>query len=148
MAIKEKTIKIPDAPDNVLEFRIRQMSASTQAEFTVDAGALFAPILGASFGETDGGLDAVFAAFQKKGLGSLGGIDVQEAKKLADFLLKTCCAKVCRDEKTGVIDAYLPCGLLDKSMDGYTQDFRTIYKLIVEAVKINYSFLSGGGEGK
>lgn len=150
--LKEKIIEIidgvgDDGQPRKLEFRLTQMPATMQADFTADAVAALAPVIGPMAMAAKGkgrevSVDDILAAFEKDGFAALQGVDKTELKRMAGFLLERCAKRVVRDGG-GKVGDFAPCDLKG-SMDGYVSDFRTIYKLVAAAVKFNYGFCLGG----
>jgi hypothetical protein len=136
MARKSKVVTLTDS-DKKLTFKITQMPA-LRLEKWINR-LLFA--LAKSGGKDlnlDGNLpiDKMFQAGGVAGLIKLlGGVDYQEAEPLYDELL-TCAVRV-EDRAEFALD--------NDMLDGLIDDVRTLYKLRLEILKLNFDFLGTGG---
>lgn len=128
MARKESIITIQDR-DQELTFKIREMSATKLESWIIRALLLVA---GSGAQVPDGSdIKAAGAFLAEKGLTALGNIDFEKALPLLDELLG-CCARVV--EK--VEERCTP-----ESVDNYILDVTTLFKLRMEAIKLNLGFL-------
>ncbi len=128
MARKEITVDIQDR-DQLLTFRIKEMPATRLESWIIRALLLVA----GSGAQVPGGADikAAGAFLAEKGLAALGNIDFEKASPLLDELLG-CCSRVV--EK--VEERCTP-----ESVDAYILDVGTLFKLRMEAIKLNLGFL-------
>lgn len=128
MARKESIITIQDR-DQELTFKIREMSATKLESWIIRALLLVA---GSGAQVPDGSdIKAAGAFLAEKGLTALGNIDFEKARPLLDELLG-CCSRVV--EK--VEERCTP-----ESVDNYILDVTTLFKLRMEAIKLNLGFL-------
>lgn len=133
MARREMTITLEDR-GNPLTFRLREMPASRLESWMTRVLLL----LTGSGVDVPAGADLSSAGeyLMTQGLKALGGVDYDKAKPLLDDLL-TCCHRV------------LPQGgelaVTPESVDGYIEDVRTLFRLRVEALKLNLGFFGVGG---
>lgn len=131
MARKSINITIEEA-DQKLEFVITQMSAMQLHDFTLKIGML---LLGTNVAASLNSLEVVGqigAKLAQEGLSVLRGLSFENTKPLLNELLACC-------ERTGA-------GILQKCtpemLDTVTNDPATVFKLEVEAAKLNFSFFS------
>lgn len=128
MARKEITIDIQDREQN-LTFKIKEMPATRLESWIIRALLLVA---GSGAQVPDGAdLKAAGAFLAEKGLTALGNIDFDKAQPLLDELLGCCSRVVERVEER----------CTPQSVDAYIQDVSTLFKLRMEAVKLNLGFL-------
>ena len=130
---KEIIIDIMDR-DQSLTFKIREMPAARLESWIYRA---FLLVVGAG-AQVPGGVDirAAGAFLAEKGLSALGGIDFDKAKPLLDELL-ACCSRVLER----VEERCTP-----ESVDAYILDVTTLFKLRMEAIKLNLGFLGPVGD--
>lgn len=136
---KETIIAIDDA-GTPLEFKIKQMPATRLYDFSIRALLLLAGT-GAKTGE-GGGVEALGQYIENHGFDLFSKIDHEKAKPLLEELLG-CCTRLIRSPGGGSPTEQL-CSLA--VLDGFIQDFRTIFKLQFEALKVNYDFFGQGAE--
>lgn len=131
---KESVITIDDR-GTPLTFRVKEMSAMQLESWLMRAVIL---IVG-SGGKTSGIMDLQVAGKKllESGITALGNVDYEKAKPLLDELLGCCSRK---------IDGGMDQKCTPEMMDGVVQDVRTIFKLRMEALKLNLGFF-GVGEG-
>lgn len=133
MARKEITIDIQDR-DQRLTFRIREMPA-TKLESWIIRALLLAAGSGAQV--PDGAdIRAAGAFLAEKGLSALGNIDFEKARPLLDELLG-CCSRLVENVEERCTA---------QSVDAYIQDVATLFKLRMEAIKLNLGFLGPEAE--
>jgi hypothetical protein len=133
--MRKETVITIDDNGNALKFRVKQMPATKLYDFMVRALLTLA-----ASGVNLGGGDDIAAAgryLQEHGLSALGKVEYSKAKPLLDELL-ACCSRLADG---GVEQLCTP-----DIMDGFISDVRTIFKLQVEAVKINFNFFGPGEE--
>lgn len=135
MARKEITLTLED-DGNPLAFRIRQMPATKMESWLMRAGLLLANS-GLALPE-GAGLHAAGTHLAKQGVSALSGIHVEyeQAKPLLDDLLH-CCHRV--------LDGGVEQAVTESTVDGYLTDFRNLFKLRAEALKLNLDFFDFGG---
>ena len=128
MARKEIIIDIQDR-DQLLTFKVKEMPATKLESWIIRALLLVA---GSGTHVPDGAdIRAAGAYLAENGLAALGGIDFDQAKPLLDELLG-CCSRVV--EK--VEERCTP-----ESVDAYIMDVTTLFRLRMEAIKLNLGFL-------
>lgn len=133
MARKTENITIVDADNRTLKFVITQMAAMQLHDFTLRIGFL---LLGTDVARSMNSLEVVGqvgAKFAQDGLALLNGLSFEVTKPLLNELLG-CCSHVV---DTGVM---LKCDA--DTFDGISDDPMTIFKLEMEAAKLNFSFFS------
>ncbi|MEG2172376.1 MAG: hypothetical protein RRY29_03850 [Desulfovibrionaceae bacterium] len=135
MARKEITVTFND-DGNKLTFRIVQMPATKLESWLIRAGLVLANS-GAKFPE-GAGLQAAGMHLASQGMSALGGvnIDYEKVKPLLDDLLH-CCHRV--------LDGSVEQHVTESTVDGYITDVRNLFKLRVEALKLNLDFFDIGG---
>lgn len=118
--------------DNVLRFRITQMSASKLEDWLFRAVLCLGPALELPEGA---GLDEVGAALSKHGYAGIAKVDYGKAKPLLDEMLAT----AERDLGNG---QYMPVSLA--TIDGYIESVQALFQLRVACFKANLNFFSTG----
>lgn len=128
MARKESLITIQDR-DQELIFTIREMPATKLESWIIRALLLLA----GSGAQVPGGTDikAAGAFLAEKGLAALGNVDFEKAGPLLDELLGCCSRVIGRVEER----------CTPESVDAYILDVTTLFRLRMEAVKLNLGFL-------
>lgn len=116
---KEVEVKVNDRGKE-LTFKIKEMSASQQESWVIRAGLLLGK----------GDLSDVLATETTQMLKVLSGIDYDKAKPLLDELLG-CCYLVHNKTVTQ---------LNPSTVDGVIEDVSTLFKLKIEAFKVNFNF--------
>jgi hypothetical protein len=134
MARKETIITIDDN-GNALKFRVKQMPATKLYDFIVRALLTLAASGLNLSGEDD--ITSAGRYLREHGLAALSKVEYSKAKPLLDELL-ACCSRI---TEGGVEQLCTP-----DIMDGFISDARTIFKLQLEAVKLNFSFFGQGEE--
>ena len=133
MARKEIIIDVQDR-EQKLTFKIREMPATRLESWIIRALLLVA---GSGAQVPDGAdIKAAGAFLAEKGLAALGNLDFDKAEPLLDELLG-CCSRVV--EK--VEERCTP-----ESVDAYIMDVTTLFKLRMEAIKLNLGFLGPEAE--
>lgn len=128
MPRKEVIITIEDR-GQPLTFKIREMSAIRLESWIIRALLIIA---GSGTQVPEGSdIRAAGAFLAEKGLGAFSNIDFDKAQPLLDELLG-CCSRVV--EK--VEERCTP-----QSVDNYIMDVTTLFKLRMEAIKLNLGFL-------
>lgn len=116
-----------------LDFEIKEMSASQQESWLIRAGLLL----------TGKGIQGINDLGNIENMLSLlGGVDYQKAKPLLDELL-SCCSLVTTmagNKKSSVTQ------LQPSTVDGVIEDVQTLFKLKIEAFKVNFSPLLQGSQ--
>jgi hypothetical protein len=132
MARKEIVIDIQDR-EQLLTFKIREMSA-TRLEDWISRALL---LLGGSAAGRANGTDVYTAGsfLLNKGLTALAGLDYEKARPLLDELLGCCSRMVERVEERCTRD----------SADAYILDVKTLFRLRMEAARLNLGFLPPEG---
>lgn len=134
MARKEIVVKIQDR-DQELTFKVKEMPAVRLQKWIIRAVGL---ILSSGVdlpGEND--LQRAGAYLAEHGLAVLGNIDFEEAEPLLDEMLGCCSRLVEKVEERCTPD----------SLDNYVQDVTTLFKLHLEAFKLNLGFFAQGAAG-
>lgn len=128
MARKSITVTLEDR-GNPLTFVITQMSASKLESWIIRAMLL----LVGTGAEVPGGADLQQAAayIKTKGLAALGGLDYAKVQPLLDELL-TCCQRRLDGGNLQEMTA--------ATVDGVIEDVTTLFKLRMEALKVNIDF--------
>lgn len=139
MARKEITITLDDRGSE-RKFRIVEMSATRLQSWIIRAGLLLASAIDLDGVDTSGGLDneAIAKIGQyliSHGIGELSKLDYAKAQPLLDELLE-CCYRV----DGGVSQQCTP-----NTVDGFIDDVRTLFRLQIEAAKVNFDFFGAGG---
>ena len=130
---KEKIITIQDRGQE-LTFKIREMSA---AQLEAWLGRIAALAAGSGMQVSDiSKLGEAGTFLAEKGLAALGNIDFEEARPLLDELLGCCSRIVERIEER----------CTPETVDNYIFDVTTLFKLRMEAIKMNLGFLLPEGE--
>lgn len=128
MARKEITVDIQDR-DQLLTFKIKEMPATRLESWIIRALLLIA---GSGAQVPDGtDIKAAGAFLAEKGLAALGNLDFEKARPLLDDLLGCCSVTIDRLEKR----------LTPAIVDDHIQDVTTLFKLRMEAIKLNLDFL-------
>jgi hypothetical protein len=128
MARKESIITIQDR-DQELTFKIREMAATKLESWIIRALLLVA---GSGAQVPDGSdIKKAGAFLAEKGLTALGNIDFEKAQPLLDELLGCCSRVVERVEER----------CTPESVDNYILDVTTLFRLRMEAIKLNLGFL-------
>lgn len=133
MARKTENITIVDADKQTLKFVITQMPAMQLHDFTLKIAML---LLGTNIAKSMNSMEVVGQVgekFAQDGLGLLNGLTFEVTKPLLNELLG-CCSRVA---DTGVMQQCTP-----ETFEGISDDPMTIFKLEMEAVKLNFSFFS------
>lgn len=129
MARKVVTVDIQDR-EQLLTFKIREMPATRLESWIIRAILLLA----GSGVQVPNGKDikAAGAFLAEQGMAALGNIDFEKAQPLLDELLG-CSSRVIE----GVEERCTP-----QTVDAYILDVATLFKLRMEAIKLNLGFFS------
>lgn len=128
MARKEITIDLMDR-DHPLTFKVKEMPATKLESWIIRAILLVA---GSGMSVPDGtDIKKAGAYLAEKGLSALGAVDFEKAKPLLDELMGCCSIIVDKFEKR----------LTPEIADAHIQDVATLFKLRMEAIKLNLGFL-------
>jgi len=127
----EKTIELEDR-GNRLTFKIREMSATQLEDWTMRACLVLAGA--GSDIPASGGVEGVSKYLAEHGLAAIGNVDYQKAKPLLDEMLG-CCSRVIDKIEERVTP---------ETADAYIEDMSTLFKLRLEAFKVNFSFFGSG----
>ena len=118
--------------DNVLRFRITQMSASRLEDWLFRAVLCLGPALELPEGA---GLDEIGSELAKRGYAGLAKVEYAKAKPLLDEMLAT----AERDLGNG---QFMPVNL--STIDGYLESVQALFQLRVACFKANLNFFTGG----
>ena len=124
---KETVVTIEDR-GNPLTFTIREMPATQLERWIIRAMLLLAGSEGLE--GLSGGVENAGKYLSEHGLKALANVEYEKAQPLLDELL-ACCART----DAGVEQRCTP-----DTVDGYIEDVRTLFKLRVEAAKLNFGF--------
>ena len=130
---KTKEITLQDR-DKSLTFRITEMSATQLEDWTMRAALVLAAA--GSDVPAGGGIEAVGKYLAEHGLGAIGAVDYAKAKPLLDEMLGCCFRVLDRTEEK----------VTPETADAYIEDIRTLFKLRMEAIKLNFGFFGSGGQ--
>lgn len=132
MARKETTIELMDR-DHPLTIKIKEMPATKLESWIIRAVLLLA----SSGGNMPKNMDMTEAGayLSEHGISALGSVDYDKAQPLLDELMGCCSIVIDRVEKR----------LTPEIIDDHIQDVGTLFKLKLEAGKLNLGFL--GPEG-
>lgn len=140
---KEKIVEIMD-DGNLLTFKIKQMSAIKQERwinkvFILAAGA---NVLSSVF--SDFNINKISNSFKDMNLNKFmemfGKLDYEKVEPLYEELLE-CCSHI--PDKNNLNFAT---PLNSNNADSIISDFKTLYKLRFEALKLNFSFFKNGAK--
>lgn len=136
MARKEKTITLRDE-EQELTFKIKQMSAVALERWLIQVALLLCPTALAA--STSSAIKELTSNISKEGfvalLNALSGVEYAKAEPLLNDLLN-CCSRVVEN----VEERCTP-----QTVDNYIMDVRTLFKLRIEAAKLNLGFMLGEG---
>ena len=127
----EKTIDIEDRGKK-LTFKIREMSATQLEDWTMRAVLVLAGA--GSDIPAGGGVEGIGRYLAEHGLAAIGKVDYAKAKPLLDEMLG-CCSRVIDKMEEKVTP---------ETADAYIEDMQTLFKLRLEAFKVNFSFFGNG----
>ena len=121
---------------NQLHVVIEEMPATKLESWVIRALLLVA---GAGMEVPDGAdLKKAGAFLADKGISALGTIDYEKARPLLDEMLGCCYRKIEKVKERCTPD----------TVDGYIEDVQTLFKLRMEAVKLNLGFLKAEVENQ
>jgi hypothetical protein len=130
MARKVSHVTLADRGEE-LHFIIEEMSATQLQRWVGKAIPIVAPLLGLEANDINGAVNALQTV---EGLAKLVGLEYEKVEPLLYDMLRCCTRKI--DGKA--IQKCTP-----ETVDGYIQDFTTLFKLEIEALKLNLGFLQG-----
>ena len=128
---QEKRITIEDRGGK-LEFVVREMSATQLEDWTMRAVLVLAGA--GSDIPANGGVEGIGKYLAEHGLAAIGAVDYAKAKPLLDEML-ACCSRVVDKMEEKVTP---------ETADAYIMDMSTLFKLRLEAFKVNFSFFGNG----
>ena len=128
---QEKRITMEDRGGK-LEFVVREMSATQLEDWTMRAVLVLAGA--GSDIPANGGVEGIGKYLAEHGLAAIGNVDYQKAKPLLDEML-ACCSRVVDKMEEKVTP---------ETADTYIMDMSTLFKLRLEAFKVNFSFFGNG----
>ena len=128
---QEKHITIEDRGGK-LDFVIREMSATQLEDWTMRAVLVLAGA--GSDIPANGGVEGISKTLAEHGLAAIGAVDYAKAKPLLDEML-ACCSRVVDKMEEKVTP---------ETADAYIMDMSTLFKLRLEAFKVNFSFFGNG----
>lgn len=128
---QEKRITIEDRGGK-LEFVVREMSATQLEDWTMRAVLVLAGA--GSDIPANGGVEGIGKYLAEHGLAAIGNVDYAKAKPLLDEML-ACCSRVVDKMEEKVTP---------ETADAYILDMSTLFKLRLEAFKVNFSFFGNG----
>jgi len=129
----EKTIELEDR-GNKLTFKVREMSATQLEDWTMRAVLVLAGA--GSDIPANGGVEGIGRYLAEHGLAAIGAVDYQKAKPLLDEMLGCCSRVIDRMEEK----------VTPETADAYIEDMSTLFKLRMEALKLNFSFFGNGSQ--
>ena len=129
----EKTIEIEDR-GNKLVFKVKEMSATQLEDWTMRAVLVLAGA--GSDIPAGGGVAGLGKYLAEHGLAAIGAVDYAKAKPLLDEMLGCASRVVDRVEEK----------VTPETADAYIEDMSTLFKLRMEALKLNFSFFGNGGQ--
>ena len=127
----EKIIDIEDRGKK-LTFKVREMSATQLEDWTMRAVLVLAGA--GSDIPASGGVEGIGKYLAEHGLAAIGNVDYAKAKPLLDEMLG-CCSRVIDKVEERVTP---------ETADAYIEDMGTLFKLRLEAFKVNFSFFGNG----
>ena len=141
--MKKQTNIVLNDDGNDLEFIIEAMPATKSYDFLVQALLLLGGCgLDLADGDETPSLEGAARSLSNGGLAKLCRLDYDKAKPLLNDLI-SCCTRITKDGMGGGV-VKQPC--TPGTIDGYITDPRTIFKLQVEALKVNFGFFGQGAE--
>ena len=129
----EKTIELEDR-GNKLTFKIREMSATQLEDWTMRAVLVLAGA--GSDIPAGGGVEGIGKYLADHGLAAIGNVDYQKAKPLLDEMLGCCYRVIDKMEER----------VTPQTAEAYIEDMTTLFKLRLEAFKVNFSFFGNGSQ--
>ena len=127
----EKTIELEDR-GNKLVFKVKEMSATQLEDWTMRADLVLAGA--GSDIPASGGVEGIGKYLAEHGLAAIGNVDYAKAKPLLDEMLG-CCYRVMDKMEERVTP---------ETADAYIGEVSTLFKLRLEALKVNFSFFGNG----
>lgn len=129
----EKTIEIEDR-GNKLVFKVKEMSATQLEDWTMRAVLVLAGA--GSDIPAGGGVEGIGKYLAEHGLAAIGNVDYQRAKPLLDEMLGCCYRVIDKMEER----------VTPQTAEAYIEDMTTLFKLRLEAFKVNFSFFGNGSQ--
>ena len=129
----EKTIELEDR-GNKLVFKVKEMSATQLEDWTMRAVLVLAGA--GSDIPAGGGVEGIGKYLAEHGLAAIGNVDYAKAKPLLDEMLGCCYRVIDRMEER----------VTPETADAYIKDMTTLFKLRMEALKLNFSFFGNGSQ--
>lgn len=129
---QEKRITIEDRGTK-LDFVVREMSATQLEDWTMRAVLVLAGA--GSDIPAGGGVEGMGKYLAEHGLAAVGNVDYAKAKPLLDEMLGCCYRVLDRMEEK----------VTPETADAYVSDMSTLFRLRLEAFKLNFSFFGSGG---
>lgn len=133
MARKERIVEIQDR-EQLLTFKVKEMPA-TQLERWMIRAVLAIADSGANLSDSSD-IGAAGNYIAENGMAALAGLDYEKAEPLLNELLGCCSRVVERVEER----------CTPQTVDAYIEDVKTLFKLRLEALKLNLGFFVPGGE--
>ena len=130
---KTKEVTITDR-GKPLTFKITEMSATQLEDWTMRAVLVLAGA--GSDIPAGGGVEGIGKYLAEHGLAAIGAVDYAKAKPLLDEMLGCASRVVDRVEEM----------VTPETADAYIEDMSTLFKLRMEALKLNFSFFGNGGQ--
>lgn len=131
--LREKTITLEDSGKQ-LTFKLRQMAATQLESWTFRLGLVLAAA--GSDIPIDKGVEGAILYLAKHGFAALGKISYENAKPLLDEMLGCCYRVVDRVEEQVTVE----------TADAYIENMMTLFRLRLEAFKVNFDFFGRGGQ--
>ena len=129
----EKIIDIEDRGKK-LTFKVREMSATQLEDWTMRAVLVLAGA--GSDIPASGGVEGIGKYLAEHGLAAIGNVDYQKAKPLLDEMLGCCYRVIDKMEER----------VTPETADAYIEDMGTLFKLRLEALKVNLGFFGSGSK--
>lgn len=129
----EKIIELEDR-GNKLVFKVKEMSATQLEDWTMRAVLVLAGA--GSDIPAGGGVEGIGKYLAEHGLAAIGNVDYAKAKPLLDEMLGCCYRVIDRMEER----------VTPETADAYIKDMTTLFKLRMEALKLNFSFFGNGSQ--
>ena len=130
---QSKIIDIEDRGKK-LTFKVTEMSATQLEDWTMRAVLVLAGA--GSDIPANGGVEGIGRYLAEHGLAAIGNVNYEKAKPLLDEMLGCCYRVVDKMEEK----------VTPETADAYIMDVSTLFKLRLEAFKVNFSFFGSGGQ--
>jgi hypothetical protein len=128
---QSKIIDIEDRGKK-LTFKVTEMSATQLEDWTMRAVLVLAGA--GSDIPANGGVEGIGRYLAEHGLAAIGNVNYEKAKPLLDEMLG-CCSRVIDKMEERVTP---------ETADAYIEDMATLFKLRLEAFRVNFSFFGSG----